>query len=98
MITIYDWFGYELPMEMRYQLIKEAGVTGSCYGGAKILGEGITAAGRSLPGRRGCFWKTSTHLLTARMTFGRITWMGRLWLTAIYSVLLTVLNLKFRRW
>ncbi|MGB8453700.1 MAG: hypothetical protein WCD89_15420 [Anaerocolumna sp.] len=25
MITIYDWFGYELTIKERYQLIKEAG-------------------------------------------------------------------------
>jgi len=28
MITIYDWFGYELPIRERYQLIKEAGFDG----------------------------------------------------------------------
>ena len=28
MITIYDWFGYELPLKNRYQLIKEAGFEG----------------------------------------------------------------------
>lgn len=28
MITIYDWFGYELPINERYQLIKKAGFDG----------------------------------------------------------------------
>lgn len=28
MITIYDWFGYELPIKERYQLIKEVGFDG----------------------------------------------------------------------
>ena len=28
MITIYDWFGHELPIKERYQLIKEAGFDG----------------------------------------------------------------------
>jgi len=28
MITIYDWFGYELPIKERYKLIKEAGFDG----------------------------------------------------------------------
>jgi len=28
MITIYDWFGYELPIKDRYRLIKEAGFDG----------------------------------------------------------------------
>lgn len=28
MITIYDWYGYELPIKERYQLIKEAGFDG----------------------------------------------------------------------
>jgi sugar phosphate isomerase/epimerase len=28
MISIYDWFGYELPIKERYQLIKEAGFDG----------------------------------------------------------------------
>lgn len=28
MITIYDWFGYELPIKERYYLIKEAGFDG----------------------------------------------------------------------
>lgn len=27
MITIYDWFGYELPIKERNQLIKDAGFT-----------------------------------------------------------------------
>lgn len=28
MITIFDWFGYELPTKKRYSLIKEAGFDG----------------------------------------------------------------------
>ncbi len=28
MITIYDWFGYELPKKERYRLIKESGFDG----------------------------------------------------------------------
>ena len=28
MLTIYDWFGYELPIKERYRLIKEAGFDG----------------------------------------------------------------------
>lgn len=28
MITIYDWFGYELPIKERYQLIKKVGFDG----------------------------------------------------------------------
>ena len=28
MITIYDWFGYELPIKERYRLIKKAGFDG----------------------------------------------------------------------
>ncbi len=28
MVTIYDWFGYELPIKDRYRLIKEAGFDG----------------------------------------------------------------------
>jgi sugar phosphate isomerase/epimerase len=28
MITIYDWFGYDLPIQERYRLIKEAGFDG----------------------------------------------------------------------
>lgn len=28
MISIYDWFGYELPIKKRYQMIKEAGFDG----------------------------------------------------------------------
>lgn len=28
MITVYDWFGYELPIKERYRLIKEAGFDG----------------------------------------------------------------------
>jgi hypothetical protein len=29
MITIYDWFGYELPIKERYRLIKKAGFESS---------------------------------------------------------------------
>ena len=28
-LTIYDWFGYELPVRERYRLIREAGFAGS---------------------------------------------------------------------
>ena len=28
MITIFDWFGYEVPHQKRYELIKQAGFDG----------------------------------------------------------------------
>lgn len=30
MITIFDWFGYEIPYRERYQLIKEVGFDRVC--------------------------------------------------------------------
>lgn len=38
MITIYDWFGYELPIKERYQLIKEAGFDGILLWWSEYLG------------------------------------------------------------
>ena len=38
MITIYDWFGYELPIKERYQLIKEAGFDGVLLWWSEYLG------------------------------------------------------------
>ncbi len=38
MITIYDWFGYELPIKERYQLIKEAGFDGVLLWWSEQLG------------------------------------------------------------
>jgi len=38
MITIYDWFGYALPIKERYQLIKEAGFDGILLWWSEYLG------------------------------------------------------------
>lgn len=38
MITIYDWFGYELPIKERYKLIKEAGFDGVLLWWSEHLG------------------------------------------------------------
>jgi len=38
MITIYDWFGYELPIKERYRLIKEAGFDGVLLWWSEYLG------------------------------------------------------------
>lgn len=38
MITIYDWFGYELPIKERYGLIKEAGFDGILLWWSEHLG------------------------------------------------------------
>ncbi len=38
MITIYDWFGYELPAKMRYRLIKQAGFDGVLMWWSKDFG------------------------------------------------------------
>lgn len=40
MITIYDWFGYELPIKERYQLIKEAGFDGVLLWWSEGFGRG----------------------------------------------------------
>ena len=34
MITIYEWFGYELPVTERYKMIKRAGFDGVSIGGS----------------------------------------------------------------
>ncbi|OGO91763.1 MAG: xylose isomerase [Clostridiales bacterium GWF2_38_85] len=38
MISIYDWFGYELPIKERYKLIKEAGFDGVLLWWSEYLG------------------------------------------------------------
>ncbi len=38
MITIYDWFGYEMPIKERYRLIKEAGFDGVLLWWSEYLG------------------------------------------------------------
>ncbi|MNJ38342.1 fructoselysine 3-epimerase [compost metagenome] len=40
MITIYDWFGYELPIKERYQLIKETGFDGILLWWSEGFGRG----------------------------------------------------------
>lgn len=52
MITIYDWFGYELPIKERYQLIKEAGFDGVLLWWSEHLGRTITATDRRLCAKR----------------------------------------------
>lgn len=37
MIAIYDWFGYELTIKERYQLIKKRGLMVFYYGGVMAL-------------------------------------------------------------
>lgn len=55
MITIYDWFGYELPMEMRYQLIKEAGFDGVLLWWGEDFGRGDYRSGPELARKAGLF-------------------------------------------
>ncbi len=60
MITIYNWFGYELTIKERYRLIKEAGFDGVLLWGVNTLIGTITAVDRKLCGKRvffECDWE-----------------------------------------
>ena len=45
MLTIYDWFGYEIPIKERYQLIKEAGFDGVLLWWSDLLNRGDYKSG-----------------------------------------------------
>ncbi|MED5016761.1 sugar phosphate isomerase/epimerase [Paenibacillus chibensis] len=48
MISIYDWFGYELPMRDRYQFIREAGFDGVLLWWSEDFGRGDYRGGPQL--------------------------------------------------
>lgn len=48
MITIYDWFGYEVSMKERYKLIKEAGFDGVLLWWSEHFGRGDYRSGPQL--------------------------------------------------
>lgn len=48
MISIYDWFGYELPMRERYQFIREAGFDGVLLWWSEDFGRGDYRGGPQL--------------------------------------------------
>ncbi len=55
MVTIYDWFGYELPIKERYQLIKEAGFDGILMWWSDGFGRGDYRSGPQLAREAGLF-------------------------------------------
>ncbi len=55
MITIYDWFGYELPIKERYRLIKEAGFDGVLLWWSEHLDRGDYRSGPQAVREAGLF-------------------------------------------
>ncbi|MEN6419291.1 MAG: TIM barrel protein [Clostridiaceae bacterium] len=55
MITIYDWFGYELPIAERYRLIKAAGFDGVLLWWSEYLGRGDYRGGPELARKAGLY-------------------------------------------
>ena len=55
MITIYDWFGYALPIENRYRRIKEAGFDGVLLWWSEQLGRGDYRDGPKIARDAGLF-------------------------------------------
>ncbi len=55
MITIYDWFGYELPVKERYQLIKKAGFDGVLLWWSEHLGRNDYREGPHIARESGLF-------------------------------------------
>lgn len=55
MISIYDWFGYELPIGERYKLIKEAGFDGVLLWWSEDFGRGYYRYGPQIAREAGLF-------------------------------------------
>ena len=55
MITIYDWFGYELPIKHRYREIKEAGFDGVLLWWSEFLGRKDYRNGPDIARQAGLF-------------------------------------------
>lgn len=55
MITIYDWFGYELPIKERYRLIKEAGFDGVLMWWSEYLNRNDYRTGPQMAHEAGLF-------------------------------------------
>ncbi len=55
MLTIYDWFGYELPIKERYRLIKEAGFDGVLLWWSDGFGRGDYREGPQLAREAGLY-------------------------------------------
>ncbi len=55
MLTIYDWFGYEIPIKDRYRLIKEAGFDGVLMWWSDLLNRGDYRSGPALAREAGLF-------------------------------------------
>ena len=82
MITIYDWFGYELPIKERYRLIREAG-----FDSVLLLCR-----------KRAFVQKISTRHSKFRTTSGLTIRTVKLQSNSIYNVSGIVPNLKLRQW
>ncbi|HOP10906.1 MAG TPA: sugar phosphate isomerase/epimerase family protein [Oscillospiraceae bacterium] len=55
MLTIYDWFGYELPIKERYRLIKEVGFDGVLMWWSDLLNRGDYKSGPGMAREAGLF-------------------------------------------
>lgn len=71
MISIYDWFGYELPIEERYRLIKKAGFDGVMLWWSEGFGRGKYRSGARLAREAG---------LTIENIHAPIEYQNDLWL------------------
>lgn len=55
MFTIYDWFGYDLPIKQRYRLIKQAGFDGVLMWWSQYLDRGDYRSGPQIAREAGLF-------------------------------------------
>lgn len=55
MISIYDWFGYEMPIAERYSLIKQAGFDGVLLWWSDGFGRGDYRSGVELARKAGLY-------------------------------------------
>jgi endo-alpha-1,4-polygalactosaminidase (GH114 family) len=103
MITIYDWFGYELTIKERYRLIKEAGFDGvllwwSNGFGRDVLGRNDYRNGPQIVRKAGLFIEN----IHAPVENQNDLWLDNLYGEAVFDCYLHCVidcaSLKFRRW
>lgn len=78
MITIYDWFGYELPLKERYRIIKEVGFDGVLLWRSEHLRRGDCRKGPELFREAGAFYRKYSHTVssTGLSLAGQLRWTG----------------------
>ncbi len=96
MITIFDWFGYELSTKKRYSLIKEAGFDGVLMWWSSGFGRGAYKHAPEIARQEGLFIENIHGPVMNQHALSWKPWTDIMYMQRTFSALRTALILVFQ--